>query len=339
MTSTDTCLFESPLLPPRMYREMLSKFKEKSIKTTKTGLSACLSYAPELDWISKLYLLGSFLIFFPLWTNINQNFQFVGVIEQTMRLPRVQYYAVAAFSSCIPMILDLVLDARTGSKETYVVVRLLSLSSLAIYAGLFVMLSSYDGVGSYSYGDIINCLSYWQLFTVVFVIFWMLNAFDQRGVFTRHRIFSLMMLFLLYALGNIISDIYTESLQNVMVIIADACLFLVDVTVLLLSGYWILVIHRVYVSSDTKIWTSLLSFKDYSCLYLITTILLVGPVWAVLPFFLYSNHSGYPYDRSSSADFICANFVLRAFMAILRYNTHPKHFEAHRSLAPFFRVA
>ena len=320
MTSTDTCLFESPLLPPRMYREMLSKFKEKSIKTTKTGLSACLSYAPELDWISKLYLLGSFLIFFPLWTNINQNFQFVGVIEQTMRLPRVQYYAVAAFSSCIPMILDLILDARTGSKETYVVVRLLSLSSLAIYAGLFVMLSSYEGVGSYSYGNIINCLSYWQLFTVLFVFLWMLNAFDQRGVFHAYRIYLLMLLFFTYTIMNIAADIVTIKFQNILLSVAYACVSLFYVIVVILSITWIYKIKSNARKYESKaLWKATLNFKDYCCLYLVLIIIVVAPAWAALPYGLYSSNQGRLSDHYLPPEFLCGNFVLRGIMVILRY--------------------
>ena len=273
----------------------------------------------RFDALSRFYFLGSLLIFFPLWTSSDQQFSKTDSIELTMKLPTVQMYAACAFASCIPMILELLLDARTRSKDSYVIIRLLSLSSLAIYAGLFVMLSSYDGVNAYSYGNIINCIAYWQLFTVVFVIFRMLNAFDERGVFNLYRIFLLMVLFLVYALGNIISDIYSNSIQSGMVVVADICLFLVDVIVLLLSVYWIYIIRRSDAASDQKaLWQQNLSFKDYSCLYLILTILSIGPVWAVLPFFLYSNNRGYPYDRQASADFISANFVLRALMAMLR---------------------
>ena len=289
-------------------------------KAGSTAFTIFLSHLLQIDIISRLYLIGSFVIFFPLWTSTNQNFKSSGALEQTLRDPYVQQYAVAAFASCIPMIIDLLLDARIPSQDSYVTVRLLSLSSLAIFAGLFVMLSSYEGTGAYSYGDILNCFAYWQLFTVLFVFLHMLHTLDQRGVFHSYRIYILLMLFFTYTMMNIISDIFATENQNSFSSIAYACVSLFYILIIILSITWIYKIKRNAHTYESKAQLMAnLTYKEYCCLYLVLIIIFIAPLWAALPYFLYSSNQGRLSDHYLPSSFICGNFVLRSIMVILRY--------------------
>lgn len=279
-----------------------------------SGLTAPVS--AETDWIAMIILLLSLVHILPvIW---GADF-LLGKDIVNLTSPNSKILVVSSLAVCLPLSIDLLLDAVFIGNVKYLYLRLLSLIGIILNGVVYLLASHLE-----FYATVQRVMGFTEVFIEFACGLWLLHALDKTGVWTSNRILFIIFTYTAADYFNYFSyiDYYTDH-YGILDNFDTAFTFISLGVFAILSGLW--VYNR---RKDLFRWKAP-SMDDSYCLIIMNCTLLTFIAFFLMPTVVFHTTTVTPLTFEISSEKFQGSIVIRTMYALALCILPARIFKTH----------